>query len=311
MTIAPTDYRLQPQLPLAAELLRVARAQCRFARACLRRRGAQLGESVHDARRALRRVRALLLLVRPALEADAYERAVAPWREAGRHLSPLRDADSTLEALERLRGLAPGLLTPAAIAHLGRGLRQRRERLARGAEPDLAAAMAALAEAQRAIPGWTSAIDADCLWNGLRQGHARAARAARRAAAAGPDSEAWHRFRQRVRAHWLQLELLRLAWPPLLGVQAQEVRRLSQLLGRERDLLLLDQRLAALRGELAPDCARDAVRAELARLREGMRAQSQADAALLFAEGARASARRIRGYWSVAAAAVEAGNGAG
>ncbi len=289
-------YALDLRLPLAAELCRAVREQCAQARACLRRRGTGLPEAVHDARRAVRRARAALLLARPALAPEAYAQALGPWREAGRLLTVLRDAESAIEALQRLQREVPDLLTPAALAHLMRRLRQRRDRLERAANQDLDAAHAALGVAQRAIPGWTAVVDADSLWRGLRRGYVRAARAGRAAAGAAPDAAAWHEFRQRVRAHWLQLELLRLLWPAVLGAHAQEARRLSQLLGHERDLLLLEQRLAALRGELAADCPREPVRARIALLRERLRQRGSALAAVLYSEDGRDFARRVRRY---------------
>lgn len=287
-------YALDPRMPPATELCRVVREECRQAKAHLRRRGSLLPESVHEARRALRRVRAALLIVRPGLAAADYAAALAPWREAGRRLCAQRDAQSAIEALERLERVAPTLLTPSARARLERGLRRRRDRLSRGADPELDAALVELGGAQRAIAGWTSALTPEVLWRGMRDGHARATAAAALAAAAPADDPAWHRFRQRVRAHWLQLELLRPVWPALVGAQAQEARRLSQLLGRERDLLLLDQRLVALRGDPAPDCPRTPLRAEVARRRERMRSRALALAAVSFSEGARAFSRRLR-----------------
>lgn len=289
-------YALDLRLPLAAELCRAVREQCALARACLRRRGAQLPEAVHNARRAVRRARAVLLLARPALAAEAYFQALGPWREAGRLLTALRDAESAIEALQRLQQEVPELLTPAASARLMRGLRQRRDRLERAAAPDLDAAYAALGVAQRGIPAWTAGVDAESLWRGLRQGYNRAARAGRAAAGAAPDAAAWHEFRQRVRAHWLQVDVLRPLWPAVLGAHAQEARRLSQLLGHERDLLLLDQRVAALRGELAADCPREPARARIAQLRERLRQRGVALAAVLYSEGGRDFARRMRRY---------------
>lgn len=300
-------YALDLRLTPASELCRVVREECRYAKARLRRRSDQLSESVHEARRALRRVRAALLLVRPALDAAAYEAALAPWRAAGRHLCAQRDADSAIEALERVRQDAPALLSREALLRLQRGLRRRRARLARDGGQQLDAAIEDLTRAQRAIAGWTAALTPEVLWRGLRDGHARAARATGLAAGAAPDDPTWHRFRQRVRAHWLQLELLRPLWPALVGAQALEARRLSQLLGRERDLLLLDQRLVALRGELAPGSPRVQARASLAQLRLHMRDRAQAQAAVAFSEGARAFVRRLRSYARAGAMAVRAG----
>src|SRR5512146_1173 len=57
---------------------------------------------VHSARKALKKARAALRLLRPNLVAGVYERENIALRDAGRRLSPLRDAKSLVAAVNLL-----------------------------------------------------------------------------------------------------------------------------------------------------------------------------------------------------------------
>lgn len=57
---------------------------------------------MHAARKALKRARAALRLLRPALQPSVYERENRALRDAGRCLSPLRDAKSLVLAVDLL-----------------------------------------------------------------------------------------------------------------------------------------------------------------------------------------------------------------
>lgn len=56
---------------------------------------------VHGARKALKKARAAIRLLRPRLDADDYAYANASLRDAGRQLSKLRDAYTLLDAIDR------------------------------------------------------------------------------------------------------------------------------------------------------------------------------------------------------------------
>src|SRR5436190_3926399 len=58
---------------------------------------------IHEARKALKKARAALRLLRPRLEPAAYRAENALLRDAGRALAPLREARSMLDALAALR----------------------------------------------------------------------------------------------------------------------------------------------------------------------------------------------------------------
>ena len=73
--------------------------------------------AVHETRKALKRLRALLRLVRPAIGEDAFKRENAQLREIGLSLSGARDRHVLLETVNKLEG-APGLARKGLVSGL-------------------------------------------------------------------------------------------------------------------------------------------------------------------------------------------------
>src|SRR4051812_47720035 len=84
--------------------------------------------SLHEARKALKKARAALRLLRDGLDEAAYRAENAALRDAGRHLAPLRDPKSALAALDALRERYPGKTRLLALGKLRRSLEGRPER---------------------------------------------------------------------------------------------------------------------------------------------------------------------------------------
>ena len=193
----------------------------------LRSRGDR-DRAVHDARRAMRRARALLALLAPALGA-AYHAIRAPLRTASRTLSRLRDAQTVIEALD---DVGPGRFT-----RLREKLVRVRDRRHEGGAARVARVHALLDVALGCEAEWLSAVSPEAWRAGIERSEHRARAALERAAR--KDSRArTHRLRRRLRELALQLELL--------GVQAakrEALEKPAKKLGRERDLLLLQREL--------------------------------------------------------------------
>ena len=64
-----------------------------------RKTGGETGRSIHETRKCLKRIRALLRLVRPGIDDDDFRRENARYRDIARMLSPERDADILPETL--------------------------------------------------------------------------------------------------------------------------------------------------------------------------------------------------------------------
>ncbi len=111
----------------------------------------------------------------------------------------------------------------------------------------------------------------DCDWPKLGRGVSRAYRRGRKAfdeADVDPTTERLHDWRKRVKDLWYHQRLLCESWPEVLGVQAEEAHRLSELLGDDHDLGVLAERLTRdgddaileLVGEARAELLRDARR---------------------------------------------------
>jgi hypothetical protein len=80
-------------------------------------------DSVHEARRALKKARAALKLVRAEMGGSAYRRENLALRDAGRYLSPLRDSHAMLSTLEQLRSEQPPKIGKPDYARMAARLR--------------------------------------------------------------------------------------------------------------------------------------------------------------------------------------------
>jgi CHAD domain-containing protein len=102
-------YGIDPRQPLPGELGRIVRTQHELVRGQLAQaRAAASGdtkgieEPVHEARKALKRLRALVRLLRPGIGRKVYRRHNELWRDAARRLSGGRDAHVLLELFAAL-----------------------------------------------------------------------------------------------------------------------------------------------------------------------------------------------------------------
>ncbi len=127
-----------------------------------------------------------------------FDSACEPYRKCTRALSGLRDAQSVLEALQRIQAREPDAL-PETLAHdIRRRLLRRRDRLLRAEPPDRSALRRLLAQAERDAASWTLVASAEALGAGLRRTYQRGRRAMGRALARGRETDL-HRWRRRAR----------------------------------------------------------------------------------------------------------------
>jgi CHAD domain-containing protein len=232
-------FRLTPGQPVPDELRRVARGRIDHAVDELHGDSDSSPEqAVHEARKDMKKLRALLRLVRAELGDDLYRSENETFRDTARQLSSVRDADvmlATLGELEERYGELPGVarrLRPALVAH--------RFRTSAGSlRSGSAAAVAALMQARARIEDWPLATDGfDAfeagLWRSYRRGR-RNFEAAREL----PSTENLHEWRKRVKDLWYHSLLLEESWKPVMSALADEAHELSDRLGDDHDLAVL------------------------------------------------------------------------
>src|SRR3954447_23499769 len=118
------SFRFDPGEPVPDEVRRVARGRIDHALDELRGNSdSTREEAVHEARKDMKKLRALLRLVRGELGGRVYSAENACFRDTARELAGVREADAKLATLgdleERYGGLpgAANRLRPALVAH--------------------------------------------------------------------------------------------------------------------------------------------------------------------------------------------------
>ncbi len=299
-----SDFRLRPGKPVAQELAHVLEEQLKRARAKLKDWAGEPERAFHEARRRLKKARAVARVARGV--DDTLARKINDLaRDASSALSGPRDADV-------VRGVAAKLATETSDKTISSALAKfalhagdvasegiDRKALAEKAQHKIDAALKAsekLGDAEAPAKTLKRAVKkafrrADRAFIAAHPGNGRGSKA---------SEEIRHEWRKRVKDLWYAERLFEDIWPIDRRPHERLTNRLGKLLGAERDLLLLADRLhsaaRACGGAKARDAALDYV-------------QAKRDAILVEAE---ALGRRVHGaeFAPTRAAAARTGRGA-
>jgi CHAD domain-containing protein len=237
------SYRLHVGEHVPDGIRRIARGQLVDGHAELAHASRRdLAEAVHETRKRLKRLRALVRLSRDAIGDEAYERENTAFRMAGRRLAGARDAQVLLETLdaigERFADELPERITADLRAHL-RDEHERAQTRLREHEADTTAVLETLTDAVARTPAWTfEDDDFGALSPGLRRIYARG-RKRMRAARRDPSPENLHEWRKRVKDLWHATQVVREARPKQLKPLSKRAHALADVLGDGHDLHLL------------------------------------------------------------------------
>jgi len=289
------SYRLGISEPLADSVRACAREQLSGAVRQLEQPGKDPVTAVHEARKHLKKARALLRLLRAQLGDDVYRRENGALRDAAARLSRTRDADVLVATVDGLADRAAGRLPEASFAALRDALRaEAAAGRGDGTAPDAAAVAQELRAAQERVAGWPlDGAGWEPVVAGIARAYARGVRE-RAAAEAEPTVEQLHEWRKRVKDLWYHHRLLKAVWPPVTKAYGEEAHLLSELLGDDHDLAVLRGRLEGGDG-LPPEVAADlgALLALVDRRRGELQGQARRLAARLYAERPKAFERRV------------------
>jgi CHAD domain len=211
--------------------------------AALRRADRYADETVHDTRRALKRARAALHLLREGLGDAVYRRDHAALRDAARALAPLREARAALDALASLRPrVDPAISLNALEVALRQRLSRTRSRRARSAAGP--ACLATLVASRRrlrhrAVPRVTRRAMEHALAHLCRQGRKRM-----QAAEDAPQPAALHEWRKSVKSLGHALDIACGGEDRRVRSVARDAAKIGDWLGEHHDLQLLDRYVA-------------------------------------------------------------------
>lgn len=271
-------------------------------------------KAVHTARKAMKRIRALLRFVRDYIGRDIYRAENVLIRDASRSLSGARTAAVMMRALDHLSAHFQPSVDPALFSGLAESLRITHGEISHAVTDNsllINEVLVALEAGRARFASWpiseattsrssliTRTVVPDkfsSLEPGIRRvygrGQDRMALALDR-----PSEEAFHEWRKRVKYLRYQMEALRAVWPSVVGGLESSLNDLAETLGEEHDLAELAGYAITNRNSCT-----EAERRMLVAIASQRRRELQIEAATIghrvYAEPPKVFTRRLGAYW--------------
>jgi len=206
--------------------------------------------AVHQSRKAIKRIRALLRLVRHELTERVFSYEDRTMRDTGRLVGEVRTAAAITEAAILVRDLYGELLAEGTFEELAARLSHRRDLIELRAleDPNLAGQVVRnLEKAYHRYSTWPTDADArevyglgirdsyDSIESGLHSTYGRGRREMV-AAYTTPTGENFHMWRKRAKYLRYQMEFLAPVWPEVVLGMTMTLDRLGLILGEDHDL---------------------------------------------------------------------------
>jgi CHAD domain-containing protein len=297
------SFRWKARKSSRSNLSRLARNQLLAAIDGLEAPFADRADAVHEARLHLKKLRALARLAREAAP-DVCKQENAALRDIGRALSTQRDRQAMIDALDKLQRHAENEWGESAAELAAvRTLRDRfvelqhSESNGTGFEELVERVVELLRQAVSRVDDWTLAARNDRIVSlGFAESYRRG-RKALRAVIAGPTAENLHEWRKQIKYHRYQVRLFQAAWPTMIEAHYKELKRLSDLLGDNHDLVVLQQAICAAGTTDIGAESLDGLQRLIERRRNELQAEAIPLGRLLFAEKPKRLTERFRRYW--------------
>jgi CHAD domain-containing protein len=255
-------------------------------------------EAIHEARKSVKKVRALLRLLRTEL-GDQYRAESRGLREVGRKLSELRDAGAVIEIFDTLKKKYPDEFRGRKFHSIRRVLVARRRHAEE--EANLPRVQRRLAESIKAatmrVKTWRIRTDG---FAAIERGFEKTFRAGRTAFALAqkrPRPENYHEWRKRLKDHWYHIRLLENVWTDVLLGYENSLKVLETWLGDDHNLVLLHDRLVADPESYGDEKTIDLVLRSIDKYQKELRDNAESFGNRIHLEGPRRFTRRMRKLW--------------
>jgi CHAD domain-containing protein len=257
-------------------------------------------EVVHEVRKHFKKVRAVLRLVRPHIREAVYRRENYWFRDTGRPLTEVRDAKILVEALDKLTEYFADRVRARPLDGVRKGLRANLREVRKRVlddQGDFATVAALVREARDRLGDWT---DVPKKWpaigDGLKQVYEKA-RTAFAGATANPTVENLHEWRKQAKYLRYHLEILRPLWPEVMEKLADQADHLSELLGDDHDLAVLQQMLTDDPQRFGGEATLELLSALIDQRRAELQSEAELLGQRLFQDRPKEFVRRLKGYW--------------
>lgn len=238
------SYRIKPNASIPEEAVRIITKELDRLTKEWSDTALELEERIHQVRKRCKRIRGVLRLVRPAL-GDAYRRENHRYRDLARSLSEIRDTAALIDAYDDVMESYEKEVERPRFASLRRDLTLRKQRIQQehaDTEPMHRQILKTVEEGRAALPGLFDSRDSNAVnetAQGLQKTYRRARKALEKAHKKG-ESQSLHELRKRAKYQFFQYRLLQDFQPDLFRGYRKAFKQLSDSLGQDRDLLMLD-----------------------------------------------------------------------
>ena len=202
-------------------------------------------EAIHEARKEIKRARAVLRLARPNVRKKEFREVRKQLRKAAAQLAKPRDADVKAITLREMTRRFKTELPPGPFRNLRVKLRRDAERQMDKflKDGERAKVDRALRRAAKGFRQFTLNADGwDALTPGVEAVY-RECREAYRRALQTNSSEDFHEWRKSAKQLWYQLKLLEQIWPEQMNRMVCELETVGEYLGEDHDLFMLEETL--------------------------------------------------------------------
>ena len=290
-------FRLKRGAPIPGEVRRIVLRQLEIAISELHTVGdPESDEAVHDARRRVKKIRAMIRLVRPVLD-KTYRAVDRDLREVSRMLAPVADGQGVIETLNAIAHRYRRVLPPRTIEAAREGLTRRSRQTDERARAEGVVHIAAdtLRGEQERVTQWRVAGDGfRAISPGLHESYRRA-RHMMIVAWSRPTASHYHRWRRFVKDHWFHVRLLENRCGHDLLPYERRLEALDGVLGEYHNVVLLREVLVTDRFVSREETAR-CLRV-VAQYQRVLRRHAEALGLRIYSERPRRFVRRVRSLW--------------
>ncbi|MDX2248843.1 MAG: CHAD domain-containing protein [Bacteroidia bacterium] len=203
-------------------------------------------EGVHNARKSFKKIRAVIRFVRDEIGSEQYVLENTWYRDAGRKLSALRDATAMIETLDKIRLYYPDSISDQTYKSLEKILLKNQEEIS-----DLLLVQKNIRETVSFLikEGRERVEKLNLSKNSFRAIKKSVCRVYTQGydglalALDDPSDYNLHEWRKSVKHIWYHILLLKNIWPGMMDAYAEELHQLSEMLGTDHDLALLNDAL--------------------------------------------------------------------
>ncbi len=253
-----------------------------------------LHKGVHQARKHLKKLRAIFRLIRDHLGEKDFKTANTYYRDIGRDLSAIRDITSQMEICSKLQKVYAPQIGDEGFQKLLQLLDKQRKKIQKQ-KVNSALFKEEIARIKqdktRFEPSEKNPPSMEKVLKSLVRVYKRGLRGFQKAQVC-PQTEPMHDWRKRVKYLWHQFQLLKPAWPELFLAYENALKSLADALGDYHDLALLQENLPHIKQDLPTGFANKLIKVA-AREKQQCLEQSIQLGKNLYAERPKAFRRRM------------------